>query len=328
MSAFESDPVVTIVVPTYKRPDLLEQCLREISRQTYGRFVVFVCDNSVQREAEPVVAALRDKRFEYVPRTRNVGMLENVLMGFRDARTEFVMEVDDDDLLYPHCLETLLAPFSECPHITISFADLDVIDDDLVVMSDRQRVKYLPSLETLEEGIHRPFTDLAAYGYVFLMASILRRDCIDWNAVPASVATAYDRYLTLVASRADAAGHFTPRRVMAYRVHERSDGLRFTTQCLNGALEVLTREVPTATVASRPSIELEVTRTRLRLVRAYRASGDTAALRRQLRKLLSPGGVRALAVLARRRYLPARAPAERSQVHGYDDVSRDAGRGR
>lgn len=310
-----NSPLVTIVVPTFRRPDLLTECLNSIARQTMRDFVVLVCDNSPDQEARPVVEKLEDPRFCYIPRAHNIGMLKNVLQGFRDAVTEYVMEVDDDDVLYPNCLSRLIEPFTRIDELTIVFGDLDVIDGDGKVMPLERRVRYLPSLDFLSEGVHQPFTDLAAYGYVFLMSSVLRKDHIDWNAVPVSAATAYDRYLTLAASRNDAAGYFIHEAVMAYRVHERSDGLRFTTQCLSGALEVLTRELPLAAPTARQTIQLEIVRTRLRLARAYRSSGDGTAVREQLRGLSTPSAVRALAFMSIRQYLP-------QQVRLVRDVAR------
>lgn len=300
------DPLVTIVVPTYKRPDLLIECLRAISQQTFTNFTVLVCDNSSDAEGRSVVESLHDGRFRYVARDQNLGMLKNVVLGFMAATTELVMEVDDDDILYPRCLEFLTAPFGEHADLAIVFGDLVVIDDNREVMPRHRRVKHLPSLEFLEEGRHQPFTDLAAYGYLFLMASVFRRDCIDLSAIPASAATAYDRYVTLAASRNDSAAYFVREPVMAYRVHERSDGLRFTTQCLRGALDVLTREVPLATPQSRKLIEMEIVRTRLRLVRAFNASGERRDARREARRLLSVPGLKALTYMSVRQYLPQR----------------------
>lgn len=310
------NPTVTIVVPTYQRPDLLIDSLSAIKKQTFEDFVVLVCDNSPTAEGRPVVESLEDPRFQYVVRPRNLGMLVNALEGFKAARTPYVMEVDDDDLLRPRCLELLLAPFAENPDLTIVFGDLVVIDDSLDVLPRKQRVKYLPSLDFLPAGRHQPFTKLAAYGYVFLMASVLRKDCIDWDAVPLSAATAYDRYLTLAASRGDAPGYFVKEPVMAYRVHERSDGLRFTTRSLNGALGILTAEAAQAEQRSRHWIELEIVRTRLRLYRAFRAGGDRAEAMRQVRHLAHPAAIKALTYMSLRQYVPQRLRLAR-------DVTRD-----
>ena len=75
-------PRVTIVVPTYRRPALLRESLEAIRAQGFSDYVALVCDNSPDREAAAVVAALGDERFQYVPREENLGILGNAVSGF------------------------------------------------------------------------------------------------------------------------------------------------------------------------------------------------------------------------------------------------------
>ena len=279
--------LLTIVVPTYRRPDLLTQCLHAIAAQTFDDFVVLVCDNSPEREAETVVRSLDDQRFVYVPRGRNIGMLDNVLAGFRAARTRLVMEVDDDDLLYPHAVGALVAPFNEDPELALVFGDLDVIDDNLRALPDGERITFQPSLAFLPEGRHQPFTDLAARGLVFLPSTVLRRDALNWDEVPISAATAYDRYLGLAAARNAARAYHVKERLVAYRVHERSDGLQFTARAIVGAIEVLSAEQDRSSGAARGSMSRELARSRFQLFRTYLFLGDVRNCLRSLVSLLS-----------------------------------------
>lgn len=300
-------PRLTIVVPTYQRPDLLVQCLRAIADQTFRDFVVLVCDNSPEMEADAVVAGLRDDRFVYIPRGRNIGMLANVLTGFRAATTPLVMEVDDDDLLYPHCVESLVAPFTEQPDLTVVFGDLDVINDSLQVLPHDERVAFQPSLDFLHPGRHQPFTDLAARGMIFLPASVLRRDAIDWNRVHESAATAYDRHLGLAAARNGAPGYFVKSPLMAYRVHERSDALQFMAENISGAIEVLSSEELRSKGPARHSMSRELARSRIRLLRTHITMGHALAALGLLVKLLAPASLVGLTHLLVDDYLPALA---------------------
>lgn len=300
-----SSPRLTIVVPTYRRPDLLVQSLRAIADQTFRDFVALVCDNSPEKDAQEVVANLHDDRFVYIARGRNIGMLANVLAGFRAATTPLVMEVDDDDILYPHCLESLVAPFSEQPDLSVVFGDLDVIDDHLRVLPHNERVAFQPSLDFLSPGRHQPFTDLAARGLVFLPASVLRRDAVDWDLVHESAATAYDRHLGLAAARHGAPGYHVKGPVMAYRVHDRSDGLQFTAQCISGAIEVLVSESKRSGGEGRASMNRELARSRLRLLRTHVTLRQRCAALAILAALLAPSSFAGLMRLVIDDYLPA-----------------------
>ena len=296
-AAFGMEPVVTLVVPTFRRPALLRECLASISQQSFRGFLALVCDNSPEQEARDIVCDLQDDRFMYRPRPNNLGIARNVLEGFLEARTPYVMEVDDDDLLYPNCLEALLEPFSAHPALTIVFADVDVVDQNRQVLPLAQRLKHLPSLQPLTEGVRQPFTDLAAYGQVFMTAALLRRNAIDWNAVPASADFSYDRYLALAASRDGAAGYLVREAVMAYQVYPLS-GLRRTTDGLLGVLDILKRELLVVDPPSRKLIEKEVLRTKVRLIRAYRIERKYRQALNLLVSLITPRHVAEIILMA------------------------------
>jgi glycosyltransferase involved in cell wall biosynthesis len=99
---------VSIVIPTYKRPDLLERLLTSIQKQTFVNFeVIVVDDNSPQEEKygkvirkyEDVFASilyLRNDENSGAPYSRNRGILQ--------AKGELIALVDDDDEWYPQKL--------------------------------------------------------------------------------------------------------------------------------------------------------------------------------------------------------------------------------
>lgn len=234
-----SEPRVTLMVPTYKRPELLEQCLASIQRQTFEDFVVLVCDNSSDREAEPVVAALNDPKFSYVPRPQNLGILGNALQGFADSRTPWVMEVDDDDILYPHCLESLMQPLLEDPSLALSFGDLNVIDSDGNKLPDHLQLNFIRSDRGITPGLQRSFESIAIRGLIFMVAAIVRKDAVDWLRVPLTAGPAYDRFIGISASCGGRAAFYVKEPLVGYRVHPTADGIAFEERQIAGTLNAL-----------------------------------------------------------------------------------------
>ncbi|MBF0153770.1 MAG: glycosyltransferase family 2 protein [Magnetococcales bacterium] len=110
-------PQVTVVVPTYRRPDLLGRALQSVLNQTYPRFVVHVCDNASQDETEQIVAAFtrRDARFQYYCNETNIGSIRNTTLGFERVKTPYFCYLADDDLLLPHFLELAVASLEKHP---------------------------------------------------------------------------------------------------------------------------------------------------------------------------------------------------------------------
>lgn len=101
-------PTVTIVIPTKNRAELLMQTLASVRAQTFGDWeAVVVDDNSTDDTLVRLQQArLDDERIRYivVPRPR-FGAQAARNIGIEDARGDYVMLLDSDDLLAPFCLE-------------------------------------------------------------------------------------------------------------------------------------------------------------------------------------------------------------------------------
>ena len=112
-------PLITVFIPTYKRPHLLKNAICSALNQTYKNLQVIVCDNASNDETSQVVAeiAKKDPRLHYICHPKNIGMLANYAFGFSQAKTTFFSFLSDDDILLPCFCETALMGFSQYPNI-------------------------------------------------------------------------------------------------------------------------------------------------------------------------------------------------------------------
>lgn len=233
-------PLVSVVVPTYRRPERLAVALDSLRAQTLRDVEVLVCDNAGQDEVAAVVGALDDRRFVHVPRPENLGMVENALDGFARSTGELVMKLDDDDELHPGCLERLAAPFAGRPDVALSASDFDVIDaDGRTWEAARAELAAFSGRDRAAAGYHRPFTALAARGAVHLVSAMVRRSAVDWAEVDRRCGPSYDLHVALLAAADARTAHWDPSRSAAYRVHATSDTFTAPVEQLEGALFAL-----------------------------------------------------------------------------------------
>jgi glycosyltransferase involved in cell wall biosynthesis len=96
-------PVVTTIIPTYRRPALLKRAIESALAQTRPELRVLVCDNASGDETGDVVAELarRDPRVVYRRHERNMGAYFNFQYGIDAVDTEMFSFLSDDDLLLP-----------------------------------------------------------------------------------------------------------------------------------------------------------------------------------------------------------------------------------
>ena len=106
--AFTCAPKVSVIVPTYNRPDRLRTALASLAAQTYQDFEVIVV-NDAGRDVEFVVAACADRhRITTVIHDRNRGLAAARNSGLREAKGAYIAYLDDDDRYLPNHLETLV----------------------------------------------------------------------------------------------------------------------------------------------------------------------------------------------------------------------------
>lgn len=110
MSASQEKPTISVIVPSYNKPEYLPECLGSIKAQTFRDWECIVVSDGSPRvdEIRAAVAATGDSRFRLVEHVENRGLAAARNTGIRDARGEFVICVDEDDRIREDSLEVLI----------------------------------------------------------------------------------------------------------------------------------------------------------------------------------------------------------------------------
>ncbi len=218
----DQTPLVTVAIPTYRRPDLLRSALDSAVAQTYGHLEILVSDSDGSDTVAALVANYGDPRMRYRRNDRPTSGLENALAMYRDARGELIAILHDDDVWEPGFLQAMVRPLIEDPTVVLSFADHWLMDAAGRVLPARtESYTRERGRAGLAAGRHQPFTRLALVdrAVFFVAATVFRNGLIDWDEVPPEVAPPYEVWMTYLASRDGAAAYYVPDRLMSYRLH-------------------------------------------------------------------------------------------------------------
>lgn len=98
----ESNPFVTVVIPTYNSGEALERCACSIDRQTYSNLEVIVVDNY----STDKTAMIAESHGFRVLRLRGNRMIARAY-GVRNASGEYILFVDSDQVLDRECVDRL-----------------------------------------------------------------------------------------------------------------------------------------------------------------------------------------------------------------------------
>ena len=96
-------PMVSIIMPTYNRPEFLRKSIGSVLGQSYPNFeLIVVNDGGV--DVKSVISEYRDKRIKYVSKG-NGGLSSALNEGVRKATGKYIAYLDDDDLWGSNHLE-------------------------------------------------------------------------------------------------------------------------------------------------------------------------------------------------------------------------------
>jgi glycosyltransferase involved in cell wall biosynthesis len=102
---FSPTPTISVVIPTYRRADLLVRAIRSALAQTYREIEVIVVIDGPDSCTVEAIDAIGDKRLRYVELVDKVGGSEARNVGAREAKGTWIALLDDDDEWLPTKLE-------------------------------------------------------------------------------------------------------------------------------------------------------------------------------------------------------------------------------
>jgi len=114
-------PLVTVVIPSHNRPEMLEEALESVVQQTLSNWEAIVVDDGsrppvafdrLQQRFGPRLRGIRHDVSRGGPAAKNAGV--------RSAHGQFLAHLDDDDLYHPEYLDS-------AANVLREFSDVDVV---------------------------------------------------------------------------------------------------------------------------------------------------------------------------------------------------------
>lgn len=284
-------PLVTVVIPTFNRPNYLELALRSAISQSYRNLEILVRDNASDPSTGELLRSFQDERVRYLRHPENIGMTRNVVGGFRDAKGKYVTHLHDDDLWAPDFVQKMVAALEAHPDAILAFSDHYLMNEKGEILEESAENAVRFGRTELAAGIHKPFKRIALIrqSVPMAVAIMLRRKSIAWDDFP-NLICGYDYWLMYLASRDSGACYYVPEKLTYYRIHTRSESTQFRVRVNRGFIEIYERMLQDERVAEfhdefRKLLALHHTEAAIAFLRL----GDRPAARKLLRGGTSHG---------------------------------------
>lgn len=181
-------PLVSVGVPTYNRPELLERALLHLTSQTWTNLEIILSDNaSTNPDVAKVIDAFaaRDMRIRPFFQNESIGVLQNFCFVLKQARANYFMWAADDDYLAPWFIESCMNVLIADPEKVLCTAETQyVLPNGILMPIFDQGEPYrlstkLNRLDRMEYLLQNNFDNMI-YG-LFRKDALINNDKILWD---------------------------------------------------------------------------------------------------------------------------------------------------
>lgn len=138
--------LLSVLLPTYKRPDMLRQTFDSLLVQTYLQtyqgddFELIVSNDCSKDSTATVISEYKSKfkNFRSFEHETNLGGAKNWEFLLKQAEGEFVYLLSDDDAVAPSFLEEYIRRIREIPDLDLIFCGLQLRDSKFEFIADLQ----------------------------------------------------------------------------------------------------------------------------------------------------------------------------------------------
>ena len=160
--------LVSVIVPTYNRKQLLKNALNSILNQTYSNYEIIIIDDCSTDGTGDYVSALDNNRIKYHRNDQTLYAAESRNRGIINSSGDLVAFLDDDDEWYNEKLEKQVALFNK-PEVGIVYSSIELFFEN-------NNISY-NSKPKLKGQIHK---ELLIKNYIGATPSVMiRREALD-----------------------------------------------------------------------------------------------------------------------------------------------------
>jgi glycosyltransferase involved in cell wall biosynthesis len=163
--------LVSVIIPTYNRPDLIKRSIRSVLEQSYPYFEILVINDGGQ-DISGIIQELENEKIHYINLPENKGRGHARNIGIQSSGGTYLAYLDDDDLFYPNHLETIVSFLEKNPGFKAAYAGSKMTKLEMV------NGQYLTteSMTFLNEKFD--YDSLLVIGSIPLLSVVHHKSCI------------------------------------------------------------------------------------------------------------------------------------------------------
>src|SRR5262245_4991884 len=152
-------PMVSVIVVNYNCSAYLREAVESILGQTYPNVECVIVDNAFTGESSMILADVEYPNVTVIRNAIDHGHTPAALAGLAACHGAYVIFLDADDMLLPHCIEMhVFVHLSLRIHVGFTSGDmLQVADNQVVVSTGSEFNRHIRRRRKISRNIFRPY---------------------------------------------------------------------------------------------------------------------------------------------------------------------------
>lgn len=110
-------PLISVVLPVYNCSLYIEEAINSILNQTIQDFEIIIIDDCSVDDTVKIVLNIPDERIRLILKEQNVGLIDSLNIGFKEAKGKYIARMDGDDISFPDRFQKQLEILENNPEI-------------------------------------------------------------------------------------------------------------------------------------------------------------------------------------------------------------------
>jgi glycosyltransferase involved in cell wall biosynthesis len=173
-SETRNHPMVSVVITTYNRANLIARSIQSVLNQSYSDFEIIVVDDGSDDDTEAAVWRFTDEALRYIRLEGNKGPGAARNMGIQKCRGRFIAFQDSDDEWLPEKLEKHMRIFKEhMPGVGFVYSDMRRILKDGTTI-------YHKSPTLVPGDLINPASQFYQVHMLGIQSTVIKKECFEY----------------------------------------------------------------------------------------------------------------------------------------------------
>lgn len=149
----EPNPLVTVYLVNHNYGRFIGEAIESIFNQTMTNYECLIIDDGSTDHSRQIIDSYAKNHRLFTIYQQNRGLTVSNNIALRTARGKFIMRLDADDYLDPHCLELLSNILNKDPNIAMAFPDYFEVSEEGKVIKIVRRHNF-DNVTVLDQPAH------------------------------------------------------------------------------------------------------------------------------------------------------------------------------